>query len=90
MEISNKDAVVMDRRVTRAFEWLSGIFASLLVIVLVWVGSSINELNTKMAIVIEQNSYAQRVNDAQDARLTIYDDRLRQVERSIRFERSGR
>ncbi len=74
----------MDRRVTRAFEWLSGIFASLLVIVLVWVGSSITELNKNVAILVQQNRQAERVNDSQDARLTIYDDRLRQVERLIR------
>jgi hypothetical protein len=80
----NNDPVILDRRVTRAYEWLSGIFASLLVIVLVWVGSSITELNKNVAILVQQNRQAERVNDAQDSRLNIYDDRLRMVERAIR------
>jgi cell division protein FtsB len=45
-----QDNVVMDRRVTRAFEWLSGIFASLLVVILVWVGKTLVEVRQSIAV----------------------------------------
>lgn len=74
----------MDRRVTRAYEWLSGIFASLLVIVLVWLGSTLTEMKEQQAVFINEMKYVQRVNDAQDSRLDIYDGRLRSVERMLK------
>lgn len=78
------DTVVMDRRVTRAFEWLSGVFATLLVIVLVWLGSTLTQLKEQQAVFISELKYTQRVNESQDNRLDIYDGRLRQVERIVK------
>jgi hypothetical protein len=74
----------MDRRVTRAFEWLSGVFATLLVIVLVWLGSTLTQLKEQQAVFISELKYTQRVNESQDNRLDIYEGRLRQVERIVK------
>jgi hypothetical protein len=49
-----EDTVVLDRRVTKAYEWLAGIFASLLVIILVWVGSTLVEVRQAQAVAAAQ------------------------------------
>lgn len=73
-----------DPRVTSVQNWIFASIGAVLLLLGAWVGQSITELNKNMAKVIEQNAYGQRVNDAQDARLDIYDERLRQVERQVK------
>ena len=77
---------MLERRVSRAFEWVSGILASLVVIALVWVGSTLTEIKEAQAVITSELKYSQRVNDSQDARLSIYDDRLRAVEQEVRWK----
>lgn len=73
-----------DPRVTSVQTWIMLAVGAAFITVGTFIISSVNELNKNMAIVIQQNAYAQRTNDAQDARLNIYDDRLRSVERAIK------
>lgn len=40
-----------DKRVSRAFEWVSGVLASILVVVLVWVGSTLMAVQQDIAVV---------------------------------------
>jgi hypothetical protein len=40
----------MDRRVTRAFEWLSGLAALIVMALLGWVGSTLNDLQKQVAV----------------------------------------
>lgn len=73
-----------DPRVTSWQNWIFAAIGATLLLLGGWVGTSINDLNKNMVKVIEQNTYAERTNSAQDARLSIYDDRLRAVERQIK------
>lgn len=73
-----------DRRVTRAAEWGAGILATLIVGALVWIGNTLTQIKEQQAVFINDMGYVKNVNAAQDARLDIYDGRLRAVERSIR------
>lgn len=71
-----------DPRVSATTNWLLASIGGIFIIVGGWLITSVNTLNEKLAAVIQQNAYSQRVDDAQDARLSGYDDRLRAVERS--------
>lgn len=73
-----------DPRVTSVQNWIFASIGAVLLLLGAWVGQSISELNKNMAAVLAQNAYGQRINDAQDARLDIYDGRLRAVERQIK------
>lgn len=72
--------VMQDSRMTSVINWLLITTAMTLVAVGAWGIQSINRLNESMAVVIQQNTYAQRINEAQDRRLDIYDERLRLIE----------
>lgn len=48
--IADDTTVVMDRRVTRAFEWISGIAATVITLALVWVGSTLTEVQRQIAV----------------------------------------
>ena len=73
-----------DPRVTSVQNWIFAAIGGVLLLLGGWVGQSISELNKNMAAVLAQNAYGQRVNDAQDTRLDIYDGRLRAVERQLK------
>lgn len=72
---------MQDPRVSATTNWLLAAIGLVCITVGGWLISSVNELNKGLAIVIQQNAYSQRVNDAQDNRLDNYDQRLRTVER---------
>lgn len=65
---------VRDPRVSTAFTWVSGVFASVTVLVMVWVASSINDLNKTMARVATQNESIMTT-------LVDHSERLRELER---------
>jgi hypothetical protein len=72
---------LQDPRVTAGMIWIvaavGGIFITLCGIGI----TKLNTLNENVVRLIEQNAQEARTNDAQDARLSIYDNRLREVER---------
>jgi cytochrome c-type biogenesis protein CcmH/NrfF len=74
---------MQDPRVSATTNWLLAAIGVTFITVGGWLISSVNELNKGLATVIQQNAYAQRVNDAQDNRLDSYDERLRSVERRV-------
>lgn len=82
--IANSGAklTMVDPRVSAVHNWLLASIGGTVLIVGGWGINSINRLNETMATVVQQNAYHQRINDAQDKRLDIYDDRLRIVERA--------
>lgn len=65
---------VQDPRVNSLTRWLAGIFASITVLVMVWVANSINRLNETMARVATQNESVIRT-------ISDHSDRLRELER---------
>jgi hypothetical protein len=71
---SGASVTVQDPRVSGAFRWLAGIFATIVVMVMVWVASSINRLNETLARVATQNEALIRT-------MTDHSDRLRDLER---------
>lgn len=82
--------VVTDPRITQATNWILGSCGAVMIMFLAWIASSVDslknqnaELRQQNATLIAQIAYMQRVNDNQDSRLTIYDDRLRAVEREF-------
>jgi len=74
--MNHQNTVVMDRRVTRVFEWFTGIFASLLVIVLVWVGSTLMEVRESVAIMKVQSAPT-------PARMDRIDDKLQSMQQQV-------
>jgi hypothetical protein len=76
--------LVSDPRVTAVTNWLLGVIALGLLSGFWSMFASINTLKEQNATLIANMSYLQRVNDSQDARLSIYDDRLRAVEKAVR------
>lgn len=82
--LANRGAKIelKDPRVTSMQTWLLGIIGTAVVGGLGWGIATMNDLNKNVAVLIQQNAYADRINMAQDARLDIYDARLRDVERS--------
>ena len=84
--LSNSGARISmtDPRVTSVQNWIFAGIGGTLLLLGGWVGSSISKLNENMAKVIEQNVYSQRVDDNQNNRLDIYDDRLRAIERQVK------
>lgn len=75
---------MQDPRVSATTNWLLASIGLVCITVGGWLISSVNELNKGLAIVIQQNAYSQRVNDAQDNRLDNYDNRLRTIERQVK------
>lgn len=75
---------MQDPRVSATTNWLLAAIGLTGITVGGWLISSVNKLNEGLAVVIQQNAYAQRVNDAQDNRLDSYDQRLRAVERELK------
>lgn len=72
-----------DPRVTSTQTWLMSTIGGVLIILGGWGITSINRLSESIAVLIERNIQKDKVDGAQDARLNIYDDRLRQVERDV-------
>lgn len=81
--MANSETVVLDRRVTRAFEWLSGIFASLLVIVLVWVGSTLTEVREKVAVMQAQNAPTPARMDRLESKMEILQTQANRIETKV-------
>ena len=73
-----------DPRVTSTQTWILSAMGVTMIGVGGWGVACINKLNENMAVVIQQNSYGQRTDDAQDNRLSSHDDRLRLLERAIK------
>jgi len=73
-----------DPRVSATTNWLLGSLGAVGIVVGGWLIQSVNRLSEGLAVVIQQNASSQRINDAQDSRLSNYDDRLRTVERAIK------
>jgi hypothetical protein len=76
--------LVSDPRVTAVTNWLLGVIAFGLLSGFLSMFSSINQLKEQNATLIAEIRFQQQINQAQDSRLSIYDDRLRAVERSTR------
>lgn len=74
---------MQDPRVSATTNWLLAAIGLIVITVGGWLITTVNELNKGLAIVIQQNEYSERVNDAQDNRLDSYDERLRTVERRV-------
>ena len=91
-DISNRGASVtlQDSRVTAVQNWIFATLGGSMLLVCAWVGNSIQELNVNVAKLSSQAQYKERVDEAQDARLSIYDDRLRNVEREVYSGGGGR
>lgn len=81
--MANSETVVLDRRVTRAFEWLSGIFASLLVIVLVWVGSTLTEVREKVAVMQAQNAPTPARMDRLESKMEVLQTQANRIETKV-------
>jgi c-di-GMP-related signal transduction protein len=75
---------VDDPRVTKATNWLLAAIAAGLLAGFLSMFSSINQLKEQNATLIAEIRFQAQVNQAQDSRLNIYDDRLRAVERVVR------
>lgn len=56
MALKLKNIDMRDGRVTKVYEWLSGICASLLIIVLVWIGSTLTTLREDVAVMKAQQA----------------------------------
>jgi hypothetical protein len=69
-----------DPRVTTAQNWLLGLIGTVAILALSWAASSINRLNETMARLVEQNTYTQRINDAQDRRIDSVEQRQYAIE----------
>jgi hypothetical protein len=76
--------LVSDPRVTAWTNWLLGAIALGLLSGFWSMFASINQLKEQNATLIAEIRFQQQVNAAQDNRLSIYDDRLRAVERVVR------
>jgi hypothetical protein len=76
--------MVADPRVTVWTNWLLGVIALGLLSGFWSMFTSINTLKEQNATLIAEIRFQQQVNQSQDTRLTIYDDRLRAVERAMR------
>ncbi len=74
LKAGGASVTIQDPRVNGAFRWLSGIFATITVAVMMWVANSINRLNETMARVATQNESIM-------ATLTDHSDRLKDLER---------
>lgn len=77
-----------DPRVSAIHNWLLASIGGVVILVGIWMVSSINELNASMVKLIEQNRSLERTNDAQDRRFDHmdrrqdgFDSRLRDMER---------
>lgn len=79
----NQNTVVMDRRVTRAFEWLSGVFASLLVIVLVWVGSTLVDVKQSIAVMQTQAAPLPNRIDRIEAKIEAMQEQNQRIETRV-------
>jgi hypothetical protein len=73
-----------DPRVSATTNWLLASIGGIFLLVGGWLITSVNTLNEKLATVIQQNAYGERIDANQDARLDIYDARLRAVERTAK------
>jgi hypothetical protein len=81
--MSGATVVMHDPRVSKAIVWLCGILGTGFISSLVWVGSSINELNTTVSRLVTQNeSVFQRLdrNEMKDERQDID---IRDIEREV-------
>jgi hypothetical protein len=76
--------MVSDPRVTLVTNWLLGVIALGLLSGFWSMFTSINALKEQNATLIAEIRFQQQVNQSQDTRLSIYDDRLRAVERVVR------
>jgi hypothetical protein len=81
---SGASVLVSDPRVTAWTNWLLGVIALGLLSGFWSMFASINQLKEQNATLIAEIRFQQQVNAAQDNRLSIYDDRLRAVERVVR------
>lgn len=74
---------IHDPRLTGLQNWILAAIGSLGIGVGAWLASNVAELNKSVAVLIQQNQFQQAINQNQDNRLSIYDDRLRAVEREF-------
>jgi hypothetical protein len=72
---------VTDKRVTDTTNWLLATIGVVFLAVGGWLISSVNRLSEGLATLVQQNAYSERIDDAQDKRLDIYEGRLRDIER---------
>lgn len=77
-----------DARLTKGLYWLLGVaFTAILTVNLQSQAATqekLNALSEQNATLLAELKYQREINQAQDARLSIYDDRLRAVERQIK------
>lgn len=82
MESNGAQVTVTDPRLTNVQNWVLASIGVGLIGAAGWLASNVSELNRSVAVLIQQNAYAQRINDNQDRRQDAFDDRLRAMERS--------
>jgi hypothetical protein len=73
-----------DARVTRATNVILGLVGTGLLGFLLSINSQLGALREQNASLIAELKYQEQINQAQDSRLSIYDDRLRSVERQVK------
>jgi hypothetical protein len=88
---SGVNVQLFDPRVTRATNWILGLVGAGLVTFLMSLNAQLSSQNAELGALREQNAALiaelrnqQQINQAQDSRLNIYDDRLRAVEKVVK------
>jgi hypothetical protein len=88
---SGVNVQLFDPRVTRGTNWILGLVGAGLVTFLISLNEKQEAQNAQLSALREQNAVLiaelknqQQVNQAQDSRLNIYDDRLRAVEKVVK------
>lgn len=75
---------VTDPRLTAATNWILAAIAMGLLTGFISLFNAVNSLKEQNATLIAEIKFQQQVNNSQDNRLSIYDDRLRAIERAVR------
>lgn len=73
----------IDHRVSRAFEWISGALASIFVIVLVWVGSTLMAVQQDVAVVKVQIAPAANRMDRIEEKVENVQTQMSRVETKV-------
>lgn len=88
---SGVNVQLFDPRVTRATNWILGLVGAGLVTFLMSLNAQLGSQSVQLSALREQNAVLiaelknqQQINQAQDSRLNIYDDRLRAVEKVVK------
>lgn len=77
------DNVVMDRRVTRAFEWLSGIAASVVTLVLIWIGATLTDVQKAIAVMQAQTAPTPQRMDRIEAKIEDMQQQTNRIETKV-------